>query len=50
MGTGIENIMPVLELKLRRVGGANYQVPVEVSQERRLTFDLLRCSYCIAWN
>ena len=33
----LENIMPVLELKVRRVGGANYQVPVEVSQERRLT-------------
>ena len=27
----INNIMPVLELKVRRVGGANYQVPVEVS-------------------
>ena len=34
------NIMPVLELKVRRVGGANYQVPVEVSQERRLTLGL----------
>ncbi len=34
------NIMPVLELKLRRVGGANYQVPVEVSSERRLTLGL----------
>ena len=32
--------MPELELKLRRVGGANYQVPVEVSQERRLTLGL----------
>ena len=36
----LENIMPVLELKLRRVGGANYQVPVEVSEERRLTLGL----------
>ena len=36
----LENIMPVLELKVRRVGGANYQVPVEVSQERRLTLGL----------
>jgi len=36
----LDNIMPVLELKLRRVGGANYQVPVEVSQERRLTLGL----------
>ena len=26
----INNIMPVLELKVRRIGGANYQVPVEV--------------------
>ena len=34
------NVMPELELKLRRVGGANYQVPVEVSQERRLTLGL----------
>lgn len=36
----LENIMPVLELKMRRVGGSNYQVPVEVSQERRLTLGL----------
>ena len=36
----LENIMPVLELKVRRVGGANYQVPVEVSDERRLTLGL----------
>ena len=36
----LDNIMPVLELKLRRVGGSNYQVPVEVSQERRLTLGL----------
>jgi small subunit ribosomal protein S7 len=35
-----ENIMPLLELKVRRVGGANYQVPVEVSAERRLTLGL----------
>ena len=27
----LNNIMPVLELKVRRIGGANYQVPVEVS-------------------
>ena len=32
--------MPVLELKQRRVGGSNYQVPVEVSQERKLTLGL----------
>ncbi|WP_249029466.1 30S ribosomal protein S7 [Tannockella kyphosi] len=36
----INNIMPVLELKVRRVGGANYQVPVEVSNERRMTLGL----------
>jgi len=36
----LDNIMPVLELKARRVGGSNYQVPVEVSQERRLTLGL----------
>ena len=36
----LENVMPMLELKVRRVGGANYQVPVEVSQERRLTLGL----------
>lgn len=34
------NIMPMLELKARRVGGSNYQVPVEVSSERRLTLGL----------
>ena len=31
----IENAKPLLEVKTRRVGGANYQVPVEVSQNRR---------------
>src|SRR3984885_9935521 len=31
----IENCKPVLEVKSRRVGGANYQVPVEVNQYRR---------------
>ena len=36
----LENIMPLLELKVRRVGGANYQVPIEVSSERRLTLGL----------
>ena len=36
----LENIMPLLELKLRRVGGANYQVPIEVTSERRLTLGL----------
>lgn len=36
----LSNVMPLLELKVRRVGGANYQVPVEVSAERRLTLGL----------
>lgn len=31
----VENAKPVLEVKTRRVGGANYQVPIEVSQNRR---------------
>ncbi|MCL2496487.1 MAG: 30S ribosomal protein S7 [Clostridiales bacterium] len=31
----MKNVMPVLEVKARRVGGANYQVPVEVRAERR---------------
>ena len=36
----LENVMPVLEVKARRVGGANYQVPMEVRAERRLTLGL----------
>ena len=36
----IENIMPVLEVKACRIGGANYQVPVEVRPERRITLGL----------
>lgn len=36
----IKNIMPVLEVKARRVGGANYQVPVEVKPDRRTTLGL----------
>ena len=36
----IENIMPVLEVKARRIGGANYRVPVEVRPERRITLGL----------
>jgi small subunit ribosomal protein S7 len=31
----IDNVKPMLQVKSRRVGGANYQVPVEVSSERR---------------
>ncbi len=33
----MNNLMPVLEVKARRVGGANYQVPIEVRPERRQT-------------
>jgi small subunit ribosomal protein S7 len=36
----LNNIMPVLEVKARRVGGATYQVPVEVRPERRLALGL----------
>ncbi len=36
----LENIMPVLEVRPRRVGGATYQVPVEVRPERRQTLGL----------
>ncbi|MFI3210098.1 MAG: 30S ribosomal protein S7 [Peptostreptococcaceae bacterium] len=38
--TAMENIMPVLEVKARRVGGSNYQVPIEVRPERRQTLGL----------
>ena len=37
---GLGNIMPVLEVKARRVGGATYQVPMEIKPERRLTLGL----------
>ena len=36
----LNNVMPVLEVKARRVGGATYQVPVEVRPERRQTLGL----------
>ena len=36
----MENIMPALEVKTRRVGGANYQVPIEVRPDRRQTLGL----------
>ena len=38
--TAMENIMPVLEVKARRVGGATYQVPIEVRAERKQTLGL----------
>ena len=36
----MNNIMPVLEVKARRIGGANYQVPIEVRPERRQTLGI----------
>ena len=38
--SAINNIMPEVELKVRRIGAANYQVPVEVSPERKQTLRL----------
>ena len=35
--TALKNVMPVLEVRARRVGGANYQVPVEVRADRRFS-------------
>ncbi len=35
--TALANIMPMVEVKARRVGGANYQVPIEIRAERRQT-------------
>ena len=37
LNTAIENIKPVLETKARRVGGANFQVPMEIRADRRQT-------------
>ena len=36
----LRNVMPVLEVRARRVGGANYQVPVEVRPDRRMTLGI----------
>jgi small subunit ribosomal protein S7 len=36
----IENVKPILEVKTRRVGGANYQVPVEVNPNRRTSLSI----------
>ena len=38
--TAMNNLMPVLEVKARRIGGATYQVPMEVRPERRQTLGL----------
>lgn len=43
----LNNIMPVLEVKARRVGGATYQVPIEVRADRRQALGLRwLCKYC----
>ena len=36
----VDNVKPVLEVKSRRVGGANYQVPIEVNQYRRVSLSI----------
>jgi len=36
----LQNVIPVLEVKSRRVGGASYQIPVEVSPDRRITLGM----------
>ncbi|HHT83798.1 MAG: 30S ribosomal protein S7 [Christensenellales bacterium] len=36
----LENVMPVLEVKARRVGGSNYQVPLEIRPDRRQTLGI----------
>ncbi len=38
--TAIGNIMPEVELKMKRLGGANFQVPTEVTKERKVTLGL----------
>ncbi len=38
--TAVDNVRPVLEVKSRRVGGASYQVPVDVRAERRMSLAL----------
>lgn len=38
--TAMENIMPLLEVKARRIGGATYQVPIEVRPDRRQTLGI----------
>ncbi len=39
-GSAISNVKPVVEVKSRRVGGANYQVPVEVRPSRRMALSM----------
>ena len=38
--TALNNVMPLLEVKARRIGGATYQVPIEVRPERRQTLGI----------
>ena len=38
--TALNNIMPTVELKMRRVGGSNFQVPTEVTPDRKVTLGL----------
>ena len=38
--TAMKNVMPILEVKARRVGGANYQVPMEVRADRKTTLGI----------
>lgn len=38
--TAMKNVMPVLEVRARRVGGANYQVPIEVRPDRKLSLGI----------
>ncbi len=38
--TALKNVMPVLEVRARRVGGANYQVPVEVRADRKMSLGI----------
>jgi len=40
LDAAVKNVMPVLEVRPRRVGGATYQVPIEVRGERRLSLAL----------
>lgn len=40
LSNALENVMPVVECKARRVGGSNYQVPIEVRPERRQTLGI----------
>jgi small subunit ribosomal protein S7 len=46
----VENAKPLLEVKTRRVGGANYQVPIEVPQNRRTSLAIrwiLQCAHAV---